>query len=71
MLRRMGDQPAEVIDTAEQARLAEITLRLVWCGADLHALDFLRWLVQTNRSPEWDVEDAASDNGVSAAFFLG
>ena len=58
-------------DTAERARLAEITLRLVWAGANLHALDFLRWLVQNNRNPEWDLEDAAADNGVGAAFFLG
>ncbi|MFI5269055.1 MAG: hypothetical protein ACHQ7M_16890 [Chloroflexota bacterium] len=58
-------------DTTGQARLAEITLRLVWAGADIHTLDFLRWLVQNNRNPEWELEDAATDNGVSAAFFLG
>jgi len=59
-----------VTDTTQLARLAEITLRLVWAGADLHALDFLRWLVQNNRNPEFELIDASLDNDVSDAFFL-
>jgi hypothetical protein len=51
--------------------MAEITLRLVWAGADMHALDFLRWLVQQGRNPEWEkLANAPRDNGVSGAFFL-
>ena len=58
-------------DTSDPRRMAEITLRLVWSGADMHALDFLRWLVQQGRDPEWEESSNASlDNGVSGAFFL-
>jgi hypothetical protein len=59
-----------VTNSTEETRLAEITLRLVWAGADIHALDFLRWLVQNGRDPEWQNVDASTDNGVSEAFFL-
>lgn len=59
-----------MIDQATDRRFVEITLRLVWAGADMHVLDFMRWLVQRGRSPEWESSDASLDNGVSEAFFL-
>jgi hypothetical protein len=59
-----------LIDTSDPRRMAEIISRLVWSGADMHALDFLRWLVQQGRNPEWESSSASLDNGVSGAFFL-
>ena len=43
----------------DQARLAELALDLICSGADLHSLDFLRWLVHSGgRHPEWDLRQS-------------
>jgi hypothetical protein len=38
---------------AANLRLTALAVELLWAGADLRQLDFLRWLVHSGQDPEW------------------